>query len=172
MGICREAWFSAYPRSFDLNYPIFPDSCRFLQFAGGKDVLEVLIDGSQVYGKEFCHLFLGQPKGLTLEQNLDAHSPVWRGIQDDLMVQWSLFVSCHFAPPLHHSNLQETGGNPASKVASILLQMAHVPFAESAVRFARSICLFPPLPAIGESGSSPTTRGVETEASPASARRF
>ena len=91
------------PRPLDLNYPIFPDSCRFLQFASGKDVLEVLIDGSQVYAKEFCHLFLGQPEGLTLEQHLDAHGPVWRDIQDDLVVQWSLSARCHIAPPLHYS---------------------------------------------------------------------
>jgi hypothetical protein len=74
------------PRPLDLNYPIFPDSCRSFQFSGGIDVLEVLIDGSQVYAKEFCHLFLGQPKGLAFKENLDAHRPIGRGIQDDLVV--------------------------------------------------------------------------------------
>ncbi len=41
------------PRPLRLNYPVFPDSCQFLQLGGGINVFEVLIDGSQVYPKEF-----------------------------------------------------------------------------------------------------------------------
>jgi hypothetical protein len=82
---------------------------------------EVMADGRHANAKEVCHLFLGQPKGLALEQHLNAHSSIGRGIQDDLVVQWSLPVLCHFAPTLHYPIYKKptgilplTGVNPAT----------------------------------------------------------
>jgi hypothetical protein len=70
----------------------------YYQFAGGIDVLEVLIDDSQIYSKEFRHLFLRQLESLALKEHLDAEVAIRRGIQNDLVVQRSLFVRGHLAP--------------------------------------------------------------------------
>jgi hypothetical protein len=66
-------------------------------------------------------------------------------------------------PPLF--NLQETNGNSAADLASILLQMAHAPFAEATVRSGTSILLLSPRSIVGKLGSPAAARRLETEAS-------
>jgi hypothetical protein len=76
------------------------------------DFLEVMVDGLHPNAKEVCHPPRRQPEGLAFKENLDAYGPVWRGIQDDLVVQWSLPVGCHFAPALHYSIYRKPPGIP------------------------------------------------------------
>jgi hypothetical protein len=74
------------------------------------DFLEMMVDGLRSDTKEVCHPPLRQPEGLAFKENLDAHRPIGRGIQDDLVVQWSLRVCCHFAPALHYSIYRKPTG--------------------------------------------------------------
>ena len=66
-------------------------------------------------------------------------------------------------PPI--TNLQEIGGNPTAKLATILLQIAYAPLVEAPVRLGTSILLLSPRSIVGKLGSPAAARRLETEAS-------
>jgi len=51
-----------------------------------------MTDGRLDHTEEVRHFPLGQPKGLSLKQNLDTHIPFRRGVEDNLVIRWSLVV--------------------------------------------------------------------------------
>ena len=72
------------PVPFPLNYPEFPDSCRRGQFSFLEDVGQVLVHGAHILVEKLGDPLLAQPEGLVLEEDLDAHFALRRGVEDDV----------------------------------------------------------------------------------------
>jgi len=71
------------PRPLGSNYPEFPDSCLWAQFAFLENVHQVLVDRPDVFLEQLRDQRLGQPDGLVLEAALDAGPPVLSLVEDE-----------------------------------------------------------------------------------------
>jgi len=63
-------------RTFGLNYPEFPDSCRRIPFAFFINMDEMLVDGFDRYLIQLGHQPLGEPDGCSV----DAHPHAQRAV--------------------------------------------------------------------------------------------
>jgi hypothetical protein len=55
-----------------LNYPEFPESCFWRQLALDKHVLDVLVDGPNVFLEQVGQMALAEPEGFLVESDADA----------------------------------------------------------------------------------------------------
>jgi hypothetical protein len=62
------------PRAFGANYPEFPDSWSGKEFPLLVNVLEVLVDGADIFLKKFRDKRLREPDGLVFETTFNASS--------------------------------------------------------------------------------------------------
>jgi hypothetical protein len=47
----------------------------------------MVVDGLYANTEQLAHLLLGEPKRLVLEDDIDTHGPVRRGVQQDFVIQ-------------------------------------------------------------------------------------
>jgi hypothetical protein len=71
------------PRTFQSNYPEFPDSCLPAQFALFENVHEVLVDRAHILLKQVGDERLRQPQRLILKPALDARAAILGLVKDD-----------------------------------------------------------------------------------------
>ena len=72
-----------FPLAFGTNYPEFPDSCRGVEFILRVDVLQVLVDCSNISIVELSDQRLTEPDTLLFESTFDSSSAVSRLVEDD-----------------------------------------------------------------------------------------
>src|SRR5207237_5949530 len=70
-------------RTFQSNYPEFPDSCSAVQLAFVENVDEMLIDGTNVFIEQLRNLRLRQPDRFVLEPALNPGSAIFGAIKND-----------------------------------------------------------------------------------------
>jgi len=89
-----------FMRPLPANYPEFPDSSSRIEFALFEDVLQVLVDRPHVLLEQFRDQRLTQPKRFIGKPALNARSPVFCLIQDDL-ANWGYRAVWHRPLPFY-----------------------------------------------------------------------
>jgi hypothetical protein len=64
------------------SYPEFPDNCFLGQFTLHEDVLDVFVDGADIFLEQLRHQLLRQPHGLVLKPALNARPAILRLVED------------------------------------------------------------------------------------------
>ena len=74
------------PASFQLNYPELPDSWLPFQFPFFEDILDVFVDSSNVFLKEFGKLLLSKPDRLVEDAYLNTSLTVFGLVEQKLRI--------------------------------------------------------------------------------------
>ncbi len=72
------------------SYPEFPDNCRLTQLLSFKDILEVLVHGTDIYPKSSRNLRLRCLYRLVLQITTQLNSSAWRLVYHQIL--WSFFL--------------------------------------------------------------------------------